>query len=452
MVSAPRPSPSPSATPSPRAPLAPRPAAPPGLTVVVEDYSAKFVNATITTAIDTDADALAAFIAWFKTTTARVLGVAPDDVIIRAVYKNDDRVARRRRMQEDLSLRVWTKPQLPAYSFLTRLTLTRAYAAAPPSLALLRDSEALLAPTAASTSPRRSALETPSSPAPTPRDVVIVDFSLVRLDSALPPTPPGASAPPSPLRTELLDRLSEGLGAKKVVVTWPPPPPPAPPAPPSENVTSMRVTGMQGHGTIPLGAPTGKAVVWFTDPAFRQLRRPRSPLNLVHWSQRKACTVTKGVCDGCPRAWAALAGTPTQVPIYFKEPMQLDSISVTQINAPGLLRVDLLPWPAVHIPGLNLTASNATLGEPVWNVSRDVSACGDTTVIPIPAERSGTAEPVPRRGTQEALPPRLRKTAVGGVLITVRAQEKGKAPTTLESVTFTGRVLYPKKPRVYFGL
>ncbi|PNW79741.1 hypothetical protein CHLRE_08g365204v5 [Chlamydomonas reinhardtii] len=91
-------------------------------------------------------------------------------------------------------------------------------------------------------------------------------------------------------------------------------------------------------------------------------------------------------------------------------------------------------------------------GQPVYSAASDSTPCGGDLVISVPSDRSGSSESVPPRGSQSELPPRLRRTAVGGIRITVKAQAKGAKPTFISSVRFSGRVLYPANPAAYDGM
>ncbi|KAG2422206.1 hypothetical protein HYH02_015483, partial [Chlamydomonas schloesseri] len=169
------------------------------------------------------------------------------------------------------------------------------------------------------------------------------------------------------------------------------------------------VSRMPAHGT--LSGDSSKPVVWYSDASFRSYRKPRSPLNLVFWNARPPVQRRGGRVRRLPARWAVPAnGThTTSLPLYFREPMQLDSIAITQLQSPGVVSVELLPWPATPIPELPGVAPVAgPKGPPV-------------------------SESVPPRGSQSELPPRLRRTAVGGIRITVKAQAAGAKPTVISS-------------------
>lgn len=251
-------------------------------------------------------------------------------------------------------------------------------------------------------------------------------------------------------------------------------------------------------------------VIWREDADFDNWRRPRNRANLVHDKHLSCGANTVGTCTTCPRAWQVGADS-TNATILFREPMQvragargllcvalpcahmllplpccqhpaglppptkplvstsctallscnlppapcfapptqLDRIIIKQLQNPGVLTVQLLPWPAVRIPGLNATARTGTLGRPIWSVTSDSTPCGGSLTIPL-GSRAGTGLAVPKRGSQSLIPRKLRSTTVGGISIIVKAQPKdcSKAPgcTFIESVLFDGRVLYPADP------
>ncbi|KAG2422025.1 hypothetical protein HYH02_015533 [Chlamydomonas schloesseri] len=164
---------------------------------------------------------------------------------------------------------------------------------------------------------------------------------------------------------------------------------PLPRTPPAR-VTSVRVSRMPAQGT--LSGDSSKPVVWYSDASFRSYRKPRSPLT---WSgQHRHHTAAE----------------------------------------PGVVSVELLPWPATPIPELPGVAPVAgPKGPPVYSAATDSTPCGGDLVIRVPADRSGSSESVPPRGSQSELPPRLRRTAVGGIRITVKAQAAGAKPTVISS-------------------
>ncbi len=79
---------------------------------------------------------------------------------------------------------------------------------------------------------------------------------------------------------------------------------------------------------------TGK-VVWFNDAKFQTARKnqPFSPLNLV-WDDKKACAG----CGACSRAWRPKVLGST-FSLFFKDPVQLDSIRIHEIWNSGVKEV-----------------------------------------------------------------------------------------------------------------
>ncbi|GFR45661.1 hypothetical protein Agub_g7073, partial [Astrephomene gubernaculifera] len=145
---------------------------------------------------------------------------------------------------------------------------------------------------------------------------------------------------------------------------------------------------------------TTKPVLWYDDSDFKTLRKPRSHINMIYWSQQADCPVTPGVCSQCPRAWQADYDNTRNVTIFFREPWQLDAIHIIQLQNPGVLTVELLPWPAVPIPSLpGLKLIKGTKGNPIWNVTTDTSSCGSTLTIPF-GTRAGTSTKVAATGSQ----------------------------------------------------
>ncbi|PNH03747.1 hypothetical protein TSOC_010168 [Tetrabaena socialis] len=237
----------------------------------------------------------------------------------------------------------------------------------------------------------------------------------------------------------------------------PPSPPPRPfdapglpPLPPLKRFAKFK--GLYGMGvylnkTLP--------VVWYDTKGFRQVRTPRSSLNLVYWTRLYECGVlTPGSCTQCPRAW--VAETTRNVTILFREPWQLDAIHIRQLQNPGVLVVELLPWPAVSISGLVDSKGNAvppvagTLPPPIRNVTVDSSLCSSTLDINLTPARASTNLPVPRKGSQASIPTSLKATAYGGINIIVKVQAT-KPNTWIDSVTFDGRALYPADANFYSG-
>ncbi|PNH08210.1 hypothetical protein TSOC_005294 [Tetrabaena socialis] len=220
---------------------------------------------------------------------------------------------------------------------------------------------------------------------------------------------------------------------------------------PAKPAKFAKFKGLYGMGMY----SNNKGIVWFDTPGFRTLRKPRSNLNLIYWTQKYECgPLNPGTCFQCPRAWAAESSR--NVTILFREPWQLDAIHIKQLQNPGVLVVQLLPWPAVVIPGLVDNLGNpvppipGTLAPPVRNVTVDTSACSTTLDVKLTPARAGTDLPVPARGSQASIPASLRATAYGGINIIVKAQpQKGK--TYIDMITFDGRALYTADANFYSG-
>lgn len=453
------PSPSPPLPPPP----SPMPPLPPGLALEASDYSAIIVTVESKNLNVNDQGSVKSFVDAFISQVAAFFHVKPADVVVRGLSKDGQQAALRRRLTAS-ALRVWVSAEMAAQLPGTQLLVqTRTYPLDSASAAALPTLQ--LQPGQGPRGGRR--LQQSSSGG------VVVDFTVVRyVEVDLPPSPPpmpplspGQQAPPSPppsppprpprsppMPGVSLTDLAAAVGANKTLegFTWPPSPPAPQPQRPL-NSSFVAVRGVLGHASV--GNAT-KPVVWYDDPAFREYRKPRSALNLVHWNQRVPCSFTPGVCSRCPRTWAASPAVRS-VPIYFREPMQLDSIRIMQLQNPGVVSVELLPWPATAIPELpGLAPKSGVLGGgPVWNATRDTTACGTELVISVPAERSGLTEGVPVRGSQGQLPPRLRRTAVGGIRITVKPQgsRKNEPATLISSVRFSGRVLYPTRDADFYA-
>ncbi|KAG2493899.1 hypothetical protein HYH03_007836 [Edaphochlamys debaryana] len=297
----------------------------------------------------------------------------------------------------------------------------------------------------------------PSNPPPRWPDGVIIQ-------NPPPPSPPaGASPPPSPMPSP----PATPQPSPPTPPTAPAPPspkpsrPPRPPAPPPFDGTWLSYEDMPGMGSYTEGLETyadrnetGLDVAWAWDRDFREARDPRNPLNLVFWTKRITCPPNNR-CRACPRAWHVEANK-TVLPIYFQEPQQIGKISIKQIRNPGLLTIQLLPWPAVPIPGLPTLAPSDEIGITVFQQLIDDSQCGQTINITLPLNISGLDTPIRPGFNQTVLPPKARRTAIGGILISMKPQTTlnsgipvGERRTVVEGVRFEGRVLYPRRPRRY---
>ncbi len=126
--------------------------------------------------------------------------------------------------------------------------------------------------------------------------------------------------------------------------------------------------------------------------------------------------------------------------------------SVLVRNPHSRPQVQLLPWPALSF-GPDLPARRGVLGRPIKVPAAAASstACPRTTSIVVPAKRAGMGIKVSAEGSQGALPRALRATAVGGIMILLNAPEVAGdvGRSWVESVRFSGRVLYPKNASEY---
>ncbi|KXZ45079.1 hypothetical protein GPECTOR_59g688 [Gonium pectorale] len=513
----PPPSPEPPAPPpSPPSPPQP-PSLPPGIAITLEQYSATFVNATITADLDvTDEQSVQNFTANFKELVARVLGISPMDVIVRAVSKGGQRIARR--LQEEWPLRRWSAAELakvlPAPgggAGMASLLLLKIQPADGHTIATLRAAEFdLLHPRAASvasgTSRRRLGDETGGSGGGgVDNETVAVDFTIIRyvevgatalaltatLAAAVTPvavTPVSLTVAPTSVTVTSVsvDAIastavavaaiaSTVVTASVTVASFTATSPTAsdPVSTFPSTVAVVYPANIASVGTAPI-TPAGivaaaisaaiaastvvRITVAFYAPA-PVIRTPFSPSSAVVRITVAPATTAAGFPTAV--ASATVAVTPVtaaasaapksrSVSVYFQEPVQLDSITISQIQNPGVLSVQLLPWPAAPIPALpDLAPLSGYLGASVWNVTRDNSTCGGHLVIALPAARAGTGLRVPPRGSQGSVPPTLRFTTVGGIYVTVKEQTRGSALTAIDSIKFTGRVLYPRDPAAY---
>ncbi|PNH07404.1 hypothetical protein TSOC_006142 [Tetrabaena socialis] len=254
-------------------------------------------------------------------------------------------------------------------------------------------------------------------------DSVIAEVSNIVDDSSdIPPPPAHKRTSPRPPAPAKIDKS--------------PKPSPVPTPSPSKPAKFAKFKGLYGMG------------MYFnnkTQPAVRP-----EP----HLLEFECGTLTPGSCVQCPRTWAA--ETSRNVTILFREPWQLDAIHITQLQNPGVLVIDLLPWPAVSIDGLvdkkgkPVPPMPGTLPPPIRNVTVDTSLCSTTLDVILPTGRAGTSLAVAPKGTQGSIPDSLKSTVYGGVNIIVKPQGN-RANTNIQAVTFDGRALYPADPNFYTG-
>ncbi|EFJ43771.1 hypothetical protein VOLCADRAFT_96128 [Volvox carteri f. nagariensis] len=246
-----------------------------------------------------------------------------------------------------------------------------------------------------------------------------------------PPLPPGTSAPPSPpprppgWPTLRLGALADAIGSSSLFRLAG-----------SESILVSRVVGA---GTVGATRP----VVWFDDPDFLSLRETETILNLVY-PNALTCPYTNE-CGECGTGWT-IERDPYKLYIYFKDPIQITNIEIRELQNPAVQLIALLPWPAVDE---NLFARTDILGEPIYMDDGTTRPCPSTLSVEIPPERSGINLAVRKNGTQENLPKALRSSAAGGVFINFWIATQFEAVTIVESVRFSGRVLYPKDPQMY---
>ncbi|KAG2432640.1 hypothetical protein HXX76_008980 [Chlamydomonas incerta] len=285
--------------------------------------------------------------------------------------------------------------------------------------------------------------------------VAILTFSIIEIQNTNTPNPPPpinlGLLPAAVMSSRLyLSAPSDGGGGGSgggggAEDDAPPAPPPAAPA---TAPVFVKVSGMMAHGAV----GQTRNLVWYDDADFADQRADGGALNLVDWAagNRSACAISSR-CGQCGHAWAAFFG-PFQVTLYFREPVQLSRIDIREIANPAVAQVQLLPWPAVSF-GPDLPARRGVLGRPINMPAAAAAstACPRTASIVVPIRRAGLGIKVSSEGSQEALPRALRGTAVGGVTLLLKAPATpGDAGRTwVESVRFSGRVLYPKDAAVY---
>ncbi|GIL76823.1 hypothetical protein Vretifemale_6286, partial [Volvox reticuliferus] len=282
-----------------------------------------------------------------------------------------------------------------------------------------------------------------------------------------PPQPPGTLAPPSPppgppsWPTLKFSSLAASVGATslyRLTGTIPSPPPfpspppslrppppvvfrPPPPSSPPKSSDAILISRVRGAGV----KGTTRPVVWFDDPDFDKLNEPGSTLTLV-WPDSLTCPYTDE-CGDCGTGWVAT--DPQQVFIYFKDPIQITRIEIREIQNPAVQRIFLLPWPAADIPAANLTAREGFLGEFVYDDDGTIRPCPTSLIVDLPPETSGINQAVRKGGSPANLPRALRSTAAGGVFINLWPRQDIDLTSVVESVRFSGRVLYPNDPSIY---
>ncbi|GLC48350.1 hypothetical protein PLESTB_000086600 [Pleodorina starrii] len=185
-----------------------------------------------------------------------------------------------------------------------------------------------------------------------------------------------------------------------------------------------------------------RSLVWNDDLDFAQELARNAPLQLVDLT-KPACPDS---CGACPYSWKCTA-SQLSVTVFFKEPMQITRIFLRQIKNSGVITVQFLKW---VYPPMGVVEGN--IGRTIWNVTDDTSMCQSVLVLRIGPKKSGINLNVTADGSQAELPSSLRKTATGGVLITMeRPPNAGlNYGPFLEWVRFSGRVLYPSRTRSYY--
>eukprot|EP00198_Chlamydomonas_reinhardtii_P004609 XP_001693945.1 predicted protein [Chlamydomonas reinhardtii] len=246
-----------------------------------------------------------------------------------------------------------------------------------------------------------------------------------------PPLPPGGTNPPSPPprppRPPPVDlkALEKQLGAKKIAAGFPPPP---------------RGSGLEGAPFLNFRNLTGqgsvgktRALVWNTDADFKNELTPYGPLQLVDLNKTD-CTAGKALCAGCAQAWKATSSV-VSVPIFFKDPMNINRIYIKQLKNSGVVKVQALKWsyPAAGV------VSDATLGRVLYTKPTDDSTACQTWLT----VRVGKA----------TLPAKLLAKTIGGVVITVARPAKAgpNYGPYIEYVRFGGRAIYPTNPAEYLA-
>ncbi|KAG2454196.1 hypothetical protein HYH02_001231 [Chlamydomonas schloesseri] len=450
------PSPAPP-SPAPPSPLPPQPhppfdsppSPPPGINVVTHDLVAFYDSPAAlprvllccgsTSPSSISAQAVASFVAEFKSNMSRALGIPSSQVLIRSLVVMNKTLIQQQQSDSGHHRR--------------RLLLTSTYAAH--ATALPHHTHGPRTPEL----PERRLLQGTGTSATVAATatvgagaaVGVLSFSITEVvNTNTPNSPPPinlgllpAAVMASRLYLSAPNGGGDGGGGQQDDA-----PPAPPPAAPTAAPLFVRVAGMMAHGA----AGQARNLVWYDDADFANQRVDGGALNLVDWAaaNRSACAASDR-CAQCGHAWAAYFG-PFQVTLYFREPVQLSRIDIREIYNPAITQVQLLPWPAVSL-GPDLPARRGALGRPIKlpPAAAASTACPRTAAIVLPAKRAGMSIKVSAEGSQVALPRALRGTAVGGVTLVLRepatAGDAGR--TWVESVRFSGRVLYPRNASEY---
>ncbi len=81
----------------------------------------------------------------------------------------------------------------------------------------------------------------------------------------------------------------------------------------------------------------------------------------------------------------------------------------------------------------------------MYDSEDDSVPCQSEVHITIPKSISGIDLAVPATGNRNSLPAKLKKKAVGGILLTFRKPKRALGSTWVETVKFDGRALYPSR-------
>ncbi|KAG2446423.1 hypothetical protein HYH02_008416 [Chlamydomonas schloesseri] len=261
------------------------------------------------------------------------------------------------------------------------------------------------------------------------KGTLVIAFSVVSNVDTNRPRPP-------PVDLKALEKSIPEV--KKIYTGFPPPPK----ASGLENPPFLNFRNLTGQGS----RGKTRSLVWNTDADFYTQLTPYSPLQLVDLNKTD-CTTGKAVCAACAQSWKATA-TDLTVPIFFKDPMNINRIYIKQLKNTGVVKVQALKW---VYPATGAVTPDM-LGRVLYERPSDTSAaCLSWLTVRIGKVKSGVMAPVAVNGTQATLPPKLLAKTIGGVVITV------KRPATagqnygpfIEYVRFGGRVLYPANPALY---